>query len=247
LTTDKPVYQLGEPVQVTFTEVNTASVPVTIYSSPPQEANIYHDGSALWGLAYPQVVSLYPTVLSAGKTITQRYTFNIIPGSGPYDLSDLTGTFEAGFGPQNDPTLYSTSFQVDAPSPDDLATSLKTDQSTYTLGQPVNMTFTETNNGDQPIAVVTGPSSFQISENGMAIWNSASALLLPEPTWTTLPPGQSYSQTASWNGLPNTGTLSSLSGVFAVSNLLDQEADTASFQFASPASSQLATRLTTDK
>jgi hypothetical protein len=247
LTTSQPVYQLGEPVQVTFTEMNTASMPITMYSSPPEAANIYQNGAPLWVLFYPQVITLNPTVLSAGQTITTPYTFNIIPGSGPYDLNNLTGTFEAGFGPENDPTLYSASFQVNAPSPDDVATSLTTDQSTYALGQPVNMTLTETNNGDQPIVVLAGASSFQISENGTAIWNSPTASPYMAPTWKTLGPGQSYSQTDTWNGLPNTGALSNLSGVFTVSNLLDLQDDTATFQFTSPSSSQLATSLTTDK
>ena len=49
LTTDKPVYQLGEPVQVSFTEVNTAPVPITIHSPPAEATDIFQNGSALWG------------------------------------------------------------------------------------------------------------------------------------------------------------------------------------------------------
>ena len=82
----------------------------------------------------------------------------------------------AGFGPQFDPMMFTAPFQVDAPSPENLVTSLTTDQSTYALGAPVNMTFTETNEGDQPIPVLTGPTDFQISENGTAVWNSASGI-----------------------------------------------------------------------
>ncbi len=251
LTTDKPVYQLGEPVHVTFTEVNTATVPVTFFPASPtaEEADIFHDGTALWLLAYPQVIDLDPSMLAAGQTRTAAYTFNIIPESGPYTLNKLTGTFVAGYGPENDPTLYTASFQVDAPSPDDLVTSVTTDQATYALGQPVNMNFTETNDGDQPSVVLTGPTSFQISENGTPIWHSApqTGLVAAQPSWTTLQPGQSYSQTASWNGLPNLGSLSSLSGVFSVANELDPQSDSASFQFAPPSSSQLSTSVTTDK
>lgn len=47
LTTDQAVYELGEPVTETFTEVNTASVPVTIANSPSAEAFlIYRNGTA---------------------------------------------------------------------------------------------------------------------------------------------------------------------------------------------------------
>lgn len=249
LTTDKPVYQLGEPVQVTFTEVNTASVPITVNSPPPEAANIFQNGEPLWLLAYPASIDLDPQVLSAGQTITYPYTFNIIPGSGPYDLNHLTGSFLAGFGPENDQMMVTAQFQIEAPSSENLVTTLTTDQSTYALGAPVNMTFTETNDGDQPIPVLTGPTSFQISESGMAVWNSApaTALATSEPVWTTLAPGQSYSQTDSFGRSSNAGQISNLSGVFTVSNLLDQNADTASFQFTSPDSSQLSTSLTTDK
>ena len=39
LTTDKQVYQLGDTVQATFTEVNTAPVPITIPSPPPRSSS----------------------------------------------------------------------------------------------------------------------------------------------------------------------------------------------------------------
>ena len=55
LTTNKPVYQLGEPVQVTFTEVNTASVPVTDSFPASGGRPIFHNGAPLWAIAYPQV------------------------------------------------------------------------------------------------------------------------------------------------------------------------------------------------
>ena len=248
LTTNQSVYQLGEPVQVTYTEVNTASAPVTFLPPPPEAFLIFQNGKALWQIAYPQVIVVTPTTLNPGQTTTQTQTFNIIPQSGPYTLNNLTGAFVAGYGPETDPTLYSASFQVDAPSPDDLVTSLTTSQPTYALGQPVNMTFTETNDGDQPIVVLTGPTEFQISQNGTPVWDSSPGVPPSSTTraWTTLAPGKSYSQTASWNGLPNVGTLSSLSGAFTVTNELDPNSDTASFQYAAP-SPQLSTSLTTNQ
>ena len=235
---------------MTFTEVNTAPVPVTIHSPPAEATDIFHNGTALWAIAYPEVIAVDPKVLSAGQTITGTQTFNMIAADyGPYTLNNLTGTFVAGFGPENDPTQYTASFQVDAPSPDNLVTSLTTDRSTYALGQPVNMNFTETNNGTQPIVVLTGPTRFEISENGTAIWDTTSPapIATTAPSWTTLQPGQSYSQTASWDGSTNSGALNSLSGVFTVVNELDPQSDSATFQFAAPSSSQLSTSLTTDQ
>ena len=67
------------------------------------------------------------------------------------------------------------------------------------------MTFTETNVSDQPINVLTGPSDFQVAEDGSTIWEStstgpgsapSSGTWIPMSTtvWTTLYPGQSYIQ-----------------------------------------------------
>jgi hypothetical protein len=247
LTTDQAVYELGQPVTETFTEVNTASVPVTIANSPSAEAFlIYRNGTALWLIAYPQVISFSSTTLNPGQAHTESQTLDVIPQSGPWTLANVTGTFDAAFGPENDPTEYTAPFQVDAPSADDLVTSVTTDQSTYTLGQTVNLTFTETNDGSSPLPILTGATNFQISQNGTPIWASTSPVTTPRPTWTTLQPGQSYTQTASWNGSSNVGTLSNLAGSFTVTNELDPNGDTAAFQFTQP-SSQLTTSLTTDQ
>ena len=95
--------------------------------------------------------------------------------SGPYTIGNLTGTFVVGYGPGDDPTHYTTTFQIAPPSSDDLVTSVTTDQTDYNLGQPVNLTFTETNDGDQPVAVVTGSPEFEITQNGTTVWSPSYA------------------------------------------------------------------------
>ena len=42
--------------------------------------------------------------------------------------------------------------------------SLTTDQATYQVGQPIQITFTETNTGDQPVTVSLSPTDFSVSE-----------------------------------------------------------------------------------
>ncbi len=242
LTTDKQDYELGEPVQVTVTEVNTASVPITTSwpSASAEQVNVYQNGQPLSRLAYPQFIR-GPSVVAAGQVYTFTQTINIIPDSGPYTLNNLTGTFDVAYGPENDPTQYTTPIQVEAPTPDNLVTSLTTNQTTYDAGQTVNLTFTETNAGTQPISVLTGASSFQVSQNGTVVWRQTPAGMPSnlQPVWTTLKPGQSYSQTATWDGTPNVETSASLAtsaaytgltGSFTVTNQLDLQADTASFQ-----------------
>lgn len=170
----------------------------------------------------------------------------------PVRTGDLTGTFVVNYGPGANDTEATTTFEIVAPPPDELVTSVTTDQTTYQAGQPVNMTFTETNVGDQPIAVLTGSTDFEITQNGTAsfggIINPGGPMVL-EPTWLTLQPGQSYSQTSTWNGLPGlaAGPVISLAAPFTVSNDFDPNADTATFQYAASPTSVLSTSLTTDQ
>ena len=57
-----------------------------------------------------------------------------------------------------------------------LAYSLTTDQSAYLPGQPVEMTFQETNVSSQPVTVQEGPSidGFTVSQDGAESWMSRS-------------------------------------------------------------------------
>jgi hypothetical protein len=254
LTPDQSVYQMGQPVQVTFAQTNTSDQPITYEPGGPDEFTISHDGTPLYLIVYPQIV-IGSETLQAGRTqtVTQEWNSQDTPSLGVF-----TGTFVVGFGPENDPDQYSTTFQVEPLTPGALVTSVTTDQSVYDLGQPVNMAFSETNASDQPIAVLTGPSDFEASQDGSGVWDSSSVQIGPPPltaasfptgetNWTTLQPGQSYTQTATWNGLPTIGPLSNLSGTFTVTNAFDPQGDTATFTFAAPPSSQLVTSLTTDQ
>jgi hypothetical protein len=66
-----------------------------------------------------------------------------------------------------------------------LSYTLTTDHSVYQVGQPINITLTETNTGNQPIETYWGPyivGEFAVSDNGATIWESNP---LPSPTsWT---------------------------------------------------------------
>src|SRR5277367_5812819 len=55
-----------------------------------------------------------------------------------------------------------------------LAYSLTTDKSVYAVGQPVQLTFTETNTSNAPVTVTDGPSidGFNVSEGGTTVWQS---------------------------------------------------------------------------
>jgi hypothetical protein len=251
LTTDKSVYQLGEPIQITYTDVNTADQPITVPARQDEQFTISNGmGGGTGPVAWPQIVFGGTATIQPGQTFTATQTWNGLSGAyGPYNINDLTGTFTVGFGPENDQNEFTTTFQIVPPSSYDLATSVTTDQPFYQLGQPVKLTFTETNKGDEPVPVVTGSPQFQITQDGTTIWNRfypGDALPL-DPTWSILQPGQSYSQTTTWNGVPTAGELSSLGAPFTVSSDFDPNSDIATFQYLAPSTDNLVTSLTTNQ
>jgi hypothetical protein len=108
-----------------------------------------------------------------------------------------------------------------------LAYRLTTDHSAYQLGQPVAMTFQETNVSGHPITVEYGAkdSGFVVRRDrrdGPVVWEEYPG---PEyPQWMrmeTLQPGQSLTLTATWDGIP-TGGSAPVAGRFVISDQLDQ-------------------------
>jgi len=89
-----------------------------------------------------------------------------------------------------------------------LSETLSVDQSHYSLGSPVHMTFTETNVSSSPVKVTTGPSidGFFISKNGTRIWQSNSGIQPMFGLNRVLQPGQSITFNATWTAT-TTGTL----------------------------------------
>ena len=118
-----------------------------------------------------------------------------------------------------------------------LSATLTTDQSVYTAGEPIQMTFTFTNTGNEPASFGYGPSfdGFDVSQAGQSVWQSNSGInpdiAIPE----TLQPGQSWSLHATWDGALVSGTsLTTTTGSFVVANQLDPSGPSADFQIVSP-------------
>ena len=74
-----------------------------------------------------------------------------------------------------------------------LSTSLTTNQSVYQPGQPIQMTFTETNTINQPVTIGEGPSidGFDVTQNGKPVWESNAGVNPLFILVKTLQPGQS--------------------------------------------------------
>jgi hypothetical protein len=228
LTTDQSVYALGEPIQITDTELNTSTQPITVAPDPPAGFSIMHNGVPVLTASLPQLASTTPVTIQPGQSVTATQTWDGIPLSGPYTFGNLTGTFDVGYGPAANPTQSTTTFQISPPSPGALVTNVTTDKLVYEIGQPVSIAVTETNNGAQPVSVLTGPTEFEVTQNGTSVWtptppNGA------QPTWMTLQHGQSYNtQTATWDSSGAT------TGTFAVSDPFDPSGSSATFQIVSP-------------
>jgi hypothetical protein len=132
-----------------------------------------------------------------------------------------------------DPRAESATFQIIAPPPADLSTSVTTDKSVYEYGEPVKLTLTETNVSSQPIVVLTGETAFEITHDGADQWSPGPSAVAASASWETLQPGQSYVQTATRNSSVYTVTSPNATGTFTATNLLDPNGSSATFQITS--------------
>ena len=94
---------------------------------------------------------------------------------------------------QNAPLLEWATFQIANP----LTTSLVASSSTYAPGQPVTLTFTETNSADVPVTVDDYTGSFEIDDldTSTTVFSQTGS---GTPTLVTVQPGASLTQTATW-------------------------------------------------
>ena len=126
-----------------------------------------------------------------------------------------------------------------------LAYSLTANESNYQPGQPIQISLTVTNTSSQPIETIRGPDfdHFVVTENGVQVWESGS-FMLPLATSVTLQPGQSFTNTDTWNGVSNQGPPTVLTGgSFTLTDQSVPGAGSANFTIDSP----LSYSITTDK
>ncbi len=214
LTTDQTTYQMGQPVQITYTETNNSDQTVTVLPSD-YALELWHNGGELILQMPPWVGgnSANATTLGPGQSITEQQTWNGLWPFDPFNQDYITGTFQATIVPlsASGPGDVTADFQIVPPPAGTIVSSITAVQSGSSPdGQSETLTVTETNEGDEPVSVPTGPAGFYFVSDGYTngipySYQSVSTGLpwsgSPDATWTTLQPGQSWTQTTVYNSV----------------------------------------------
>ncbi len=249
LTTDQSAYQVGQPIQITFTETNTGSQPVTV-SVSPTDFTVSAHGSPIWesNPANENQTST-PVTIQAGQSVSQTATWDgTIAESATQQGVTTTyavnqwGTFQVSN--PNAPQGDSATFQISNP----LQGALTTDQSTYQLGEPVLLTYSETSTSSQTLTIsAQNPVIYQITHDGQPLLPATDPI---GPIFQTIGPGQTVTDHYTWNELPDVGAgfLNDLAGAFVATVLAVPAGSgqfSADFQIAPPPAGAIVSSVTT--
>jgi hypothetical protein len=119
--------------------------------------------------------------------------------------------------------LLSSAAAAFTPSGSPIVETLTTNKTIYKVGQPIQVTLTETNTTSSPVTSPTkaGVDSFTASQKFKDDWKSRGSKLAA-PSYT-LQPGQTHTITVTWNGHANVGSHSRstpLTGTFEIDSTL---------------------------
>jgi hypothetical protein len=218
LTTDRSVYQVGQPVNMTLTEKNIGKGDILISDGPSVNGFfVTQSGQTIWrSNAGFQPFFIRLIDLAPGQSYTLKATWDGHPNNafGGGELSATpTGTFVVSTQvQQSGATAAPVAITIVNPSPpaptpattpntsQPLVVSVATNRATSTVGQPLTVTLTETNTSNHDVPVGNVSPDFFASVTG------------PKgPLWLGLAPdgkgvlhaGQSRKFTLVWNGAPN--------------------------------------------
>ena len=238
LTTTEAVYQVGQPVVMNFTETNVSDQPVTVEKGASIDGfNVSFGGTEMWqsnaGNA-PQSIAQVTLLPQHSLTVTATWDGVTNPASSVVNTGTFTVTNQLA------PQAASATFEIASP----ITYAVSTDKSTYQVGEPIQLSFTETNPSMSTVAITVVPPSFDVFRGMNSIWVSVNSGQAPAPTTVTLGPGKSKTQTVTWDGTNNTLWQSTNNwGTFVVTNANDPPGKSATFQIVSP----LKTTVSTDQ
>jgi hypothetical protein len=241
LTTNQTEYQPGQPIQMTFTETNTSSQPVTVDYGPSVDGfDVTRDGVPVWqSNAGINPMIIIADTLGPGQSLTLHATWNGVPGQGltnlgprgtytvtnQLDPNGASATFEIGpiASPPSQPPSNPPSDHPPLPPPSPppnsspITVSLTTNHQGVRRGQPVVIALTLKNSSDNPVAI-SPPSSgdgFSVLSGSTAVWHSARQARTAKGR--TLLPGASVTFQAVWAGrLNQKGAKQLAGGVYTV-------------------------------
>ena len=213
ITTDKAVYQVGQPVHLALSITNTGTRTVTFVDGPSVDGFVISTGGkAIWqSNAGAQPMFLRLVTLAPGASFTLHATWD-----GQQNTSShSTGTFTA----RNPLTgSASVSFAIQpsvASSP--LSLSISTGRPSYSVGQTVVITLTETNTSRHDVPVMMGAQILSGSITGVngPVWVFRDMMM--GPTYRgVLHPGQTRKLTLVWDGAANIPGTPVLPGVLRI-------------------------------
>jgi hypothetical protein len=213
--TDKTVYQVGQSIQMTYSETNTSNQPVTVDYGPSTDGfDVKQNGALVWqSNAGINPLFVVARVLQPGQSVTIAATWSgktSTPGS-----AAMTGTFTVVN--QLDPQGPGATFQIvsgnpPAGSPGDptpvtsppaLKATLTTNRAAYRFGQHVHIMLTLSNTSDQSVSIapVPGEDGVTVGRGGQVWWRKAASTRSDTPR--TILPGQSVTYEVIWPGRRN--------------------------------------------
>jgi hypothetical protein len=226
LTASQAIYQLGQPVQLTYTDTNTSDQTITTTILNPILFRLLHNGQQVTPAMDPAGYNF--ETIGPGQTAQHQFTLSQADFGGSGTAQDLTGSFAVQvYAASAAPGEFTANFQIAALPPGAIVSGVTTNEPVYQAGETVTMTFTETNVSDQAVMVPTGQNGFAFDQVLPASYSNIP--LLPGPTttgWSTLQPGQSWTQTETW---PVTDPVSGPYTV-KISNFFDLNGHTSTFE-----------------
>lgn len=245
LTTDKPVYQVGEPVKMTLTETNTSDHDVQLAEGAVNDGFfVAQNGATVWFSntgAQPASIALID--LHPGESHTIQATWDGHPNNNvinnPLESESPatpTGTFEihsqfdreamATFAIQTTPVPTPTPTPTPVAQP--LAVGVTTNRALYRRGRPVVVSLTETNTTDHDVPVLTGGHVLSASASGPGgpVWQFRDRRALPTG-FGVLHAHQSRHIQFVWTGRPDLPRARIVPGVYLIQAGLDGVSGTA--------------------
>jgi hypothetical protein len=207
VTTDQSSYELGQPIDFTFTRTNISNEPVSFPIDYSELGFEVTQGGQPVQTSGPTVELPLGTIieLQPGQSWSTSGTWDGLSYSSDVSVATTTGSFVVTN--QLDPSV-SANFQIQS-SPLTYSLSVPTSALPIPFGQAIDFSYTITNTSDQPVTFNLRPGDFLVAgeyDNLGTAWESDPGAASQPLTTETLQPGQSLTETASWNGMANEGS-----------------------------------------